>query len=218
MIFIFATNFIFTMWLAQSRYSVGICGMNELYREKKGRMEAGKSHLEGKYWLWMAEKATAASRHPPTEVPSTGTEGAASARRYLLSAKKDNGNVPGGAVQNQLQPPWPSFFSNHWGPSNLRAFVHAGPLPGSFPTPCFTGCFSPLDHQEQHWPTHWRGAFPWPSVLFLQNLRDQSGLDKYCVSYDSLELQDSWIWGPLLCPQHLHSEYLWEGQIRENEL
>ena len=72
MIFTFATNFIFTMCLAQSRYSVGICGMNELYREKKGRMEAGKSHLEGKYWLWMAEKATAASRHPPTEVPSTG--------------------------------------------------------------------------------------------------------------------------------------------------
>lgn len=49
MTFIFATNFIFTMCLAQSRCSVDICGMNELHWEKKGWMEGGKGHLEGKY-------------------------------------------------------------------------------------------------------------------------------------------------------------------------
>lgn len=60
-----------------------------------------------------SRQQTPSNRNALNRPCSQQAEGAASARRYLLGAKKDNGYVPGGAVHNQLQPPWPSFFSNH---------------------------------------------------------------------------------------------------------
>lgn len=152
------------MCLAQSRCSVDICGMNELHWEKKGWMEGEKGHLEGKYWLWMAEKATAASRHPPTEVPSTGHAHSRLREQPQLdniSSVQKKTTAMSFGEQSTISSNHPGLLSSHhWDPSSLRASAHAVPLPGSFPYPLLYWLLLTFRPPRTAWTNSLKRGFP----------------------------------------------------------